>query len=240
MKISEASDIKLGTSSVSKVMLGTTKVWPNEHLLYGEIVTQELGLPAVTLDGTEITPIFNELTNTFYLDSWPVTSPTSFGFTNEQNIKTITKLKGIDTSNVKHMYRMFGGGASITSLDLSNFNTSSAIDMDQMFEGCQTLTSLDLSNFNTSNVKTMVYMFHDCPSLTSLNLSNFDINNVTDHGNMFLGCRSLTDVYINVEATLNKLTNNLTSQGANYIPSKATIHYNDVDYKWNGSAWTQQ
>ena len=214
MKFSEASDIKLGTSSVSKVMLGTTQVWPNEHLLYGEIVTQELGLPAVTLDGTEITPIFDELTNMFYLDSWPVISPTSFGFTNEQNIKTITKLKGIDTSNVKHMYRLFGGGASITSLDLSNFNTS--------------------------NVKTMVYMFHDCSSLTSLNLSNFDINNVTDHGNMFLGCSSLTDVYINVEATLIKLTNNLTSQGFNFIPSKATIHYNNVDYKWNGSAWTQQ
>ena len=66
MKISEASDIKLGTSSVSKVTLGTTQVWPNEHLLYGEIVTQELGLPAVNLDGTEITQ--SSLDNCFLPD----------------------------------------------------------------------------------------------------------------------------------------------------------------------------
>ena len=220
-------------------MLGTSQVWPNEHLLYGEIVTQELGFPAVTLDGTEITPIFDELTNMFYLDSWPVISPTSFGFTNEQNIKTITKLKGIDTSNVTSMYRLFGGGASITSLDLSNLDTSSAIDMDQMFEGCSSLTSLDLSNFNTSNVKKMDQMFDGCSSLTSIDLSNFDMNNVTNYSGIFFRCSSLKDVYITVESTFNKLIS-LDIANNTYVPTKATIHYNNVDYKWNGSAWTQQ
>lgn len=239
MKISEASYIKLGTSSVSKVMLGTSQVWPNEHLLYGEIATQELALPTVSLDGTEITPIFNELTNIFYLDSWPITSPTSISFNNKQNIKTITKLKGLDTSNVKHMYRTFGGAASLTSVDLTNFNTSSATDMSQMFEGCSSITSLDLSNFNTSNVKTMDQMFSSCSSLTSIDLSNWDMNNVTDYGNMFLGCSSLTDVYITLESTFNKLTS-LDIANNTYVPTKATIHYNNVDYKWNGSAWTQQ
>ena len=71
-------------------------------------------------------------------------------------------------------------------------------------------------------------------------MSNWDTSNVTDTGQMFYECRSLTDVYITVEATLNKLTNNLTSQGNNYIPSSATIHYNGVDYKWQNGAWTPQ
>ena len=57
---------------------------------------------------------------------------------------------------------------------------------------------------------------------------------------MFQGCSSLKDVYITVESTLNKLTNNLTSQGNNYVPSSATIHYNGVDYKWQNSRWTPQ
>ena len=57
---------------------------------------------------------------------------------------------------------------------------------------------------------------------------------------MFSSCSSLKDVYITVEVTLNKLTNNLTSQGSNYIPSSATIHYNGTDYKWQNGAWTPQ
>ena len=112
-----------------------------------------------------------------------------------------------------------------------------------MFNDCSSLTSLDLSNFNTSKVTNMYGMFWSCSSLTTLYLSNFDTSKVTDINTMFRYCSSLTDVYITVEATLNKLTNNLTSQGENYIPSnngQCTIHYNDVDYKWTGSAWTQQ
>ena len=75
----------------------------------------------------------------------------------------------------------------------------------------------------------MNVMFNGCSSLTSLNLSNCDISKVTNIEMMFYGCQSLTDVYITVEATLNKLTNNLTSRGGNYIPQTATIHYNGVD-----------
>ena len=88
-------------------------------------------------------------------------------------------------------------------------------------------------------------MFYGCSKLTSLDLSNWDTSNVTDsmYG-IFRSCISLKDVYITVESTLNKLTNNLTSQGGDYyIPSndgKCTIHYNGTDYKWQNSAWTPQ
>ena len=239
MKISEASDIKLGTSSVSKVMLGTTKVWPNEHLLYGEIVTQELGLPTLKLDDIVNTPIFNEINNTFYLDSFSNTSPTSIGFDNKANIKTITKLKGLDTSNVTNINKMFFGCSSLTSLDLTNFNTSNVTNMGSMFNNCSSLTSLDLSNFNTSKVTIIEYMFSGCSSLTSLNLSNWDLSNA-DNVSTFYNCASLTDVYITEEATLMKLTGDLESYGDSFIPSTATIHYNDVDYTWYVSSWIQQ
>ena len=161
---------------------------PNEHLLYGEVVDKAQALPTISLNSTTNTPTLDELTNTFYLDSWSNTAPTSISFGNKSNIKSIKKLKGLDTSNVTNM----------------------------------------------SN------MFEDCSSLTSLDLSNLDTSNVTNMSSIFYGCSSLKDVYITVESTLNKLTNNLTSQGDTYIPSSSTIHYNGTDYKWNGNAWTQQ
>lgn len=215
------------------------------------------------------TPILDTLNNTFYIDDWgtlPTFNTLSINFlTNGSNIKSITKMQ-LDTSNVTNMSYMFNECASLTSLDLSNFNTSNVTDMQYMFCDCPSLTSLDLSSFDTSNVTTMKWMFRDCfnltsldlsnfntskvinmeymlsgcTSLTSLNLSNWDTSKVNNMTSMFDSCASLKDVYITVEATLNKLTNNLTSQGADYIPSTATIHYNGVDYTWNGSAWAQQ
>ena len=196
---------------------------PNDHVLYGEVVDASQPLPTIQLYNNysnvkTYTPTLDTLNNTFYIDDWgtvPTFNTLSHDFlTNESNIKTITMLKDLDTSNVTNM--------------------------SSMFNNCRSLTSLDLSSFNTSNVATTEYMFYNCRSLTSLDLSSFDTSKVTSMYWMFASCTSLKDVYITVEATLMKLTNNLTSQGNNYIPSSATIHYNGVDYKWTGSAWTQQ
>ena len=84
----------------------------------------------------------------------------------------------------------------------------------------------------------MTSMFSGCSSLTRLDLSNWDTSNVTDIEYMFNECTSLKDVYITSYATLNKLTNNLHSQGSKYIPGTATIHYTDIDYIWSGTGWT--
>ena len=213
---------------------------PNDHVWYGEVVDKAQPLPTISLNRTTNTPTLDELNNTFYLDSWSNAAPKSISFDNKGNIKSIKKLKGLDTSNVTSMSSMFDSCSSLTSLDLSNFNTSKVTDMSAMFNGCSSLTSLDLSNFDTSNVTSMYEMFNGCSSLTTLDLSNFDTSKVTNINEMFNACSSLKDVYITVEATLNKLTNNLTSQGTKYIPSSATIHYNGVDYKWKNSKWTPQ
>ena len=223
---------------------------PNDHLWYGEVVDPAQPLPTIQLydnysNVKTYTPTVDVLNNnTFYMDDWgtiPTFNTLPYDFlTNKENIKSIKKLKGLDTSNVYSMESMFRECSSLTSLDLSDLDTSNVTDMGQMFGDCRSLTSLDLSNFNTSNVTSTRYMFKSCSSLTSLDLSNFDTSKVTDIDMMFAWCSSLTDVYITVEATLMKLTNNLSSQDTDYIPSSATIHYNGTDYKWTGSAWTQQ
>ena len=214
MKIQEAKYIKLGTSSASKVMLGNTQVWPNQdnnHLLYGEVVDPSQPLPTITLDDTVNTPTLDASTNMFYLDSWSNAAPTSITFNNKENIKTITKLKGLDTSNVTNMNSMFNGCSSLTTLDLSSLNTSKVTTMQEMFSGCTSLTSLNLSDLNMKKLQYVAHMFYDCSSLT--------------------------DVFISQEVTLNRLTNNLSKGDISYIPKTATIHYNGVDYKWNNK-WT--
>ena len=214
MKLQEAKDIKIGTTAASKVMLGNTQVWPNKdnnHLLYGELVDPSQPLPTISLDDTVNTPTLDASTNMFYLDTWSNAAPTSITFNNKENIKTITKLKGLDTSNVT--------------------------DMNSMFNGCSSLTTLDLSGLNTSKVTTMQEMFSGCTSLTSLNLSDLNMKKLQYVAHMFYDCSSLTDVFINQEVTLNRLTNNLSKGDISYIPKTATIHYNGVDYKWNNK-WT--
>ena len=214
MKLQEAKDIKIGTTSASKVMLGNTQVWPNQdnnHLLYGEVVDPSQPLPTISLDDTVNTPTLDASSNMFYLDNWSNAAPTSITFNNKENIKTITKLKGLDTSNVTNMNSMFNGCSSLTTLDLSSLNTSKVTTMQEMFSGCTSLTSLNLSDLNMKKLQYVAHMFYDCSSLT--------------------------DVFINQEVTLNRLTNNLSKGDISYIPKTATIHYNGVDYKWNNK-WT--
>ena len=240
MKLQEAKDIKLGSTSASKVKLGNTQVWPNQdnnHLLYGEVVDPSQPLPTISLDDTTNTPTLDTSSNMFYLDSLSNAAPTKISFDNKINIKSINKLQ-LDTSNVTGMRYMFDGCSKLTSLDLSKFNTSNVTDMYKMFKGCSSLTSLDLSNFDTSKVTTMQEMFSGCTSLTSLNLSDLNMKKLQNLSHMFYDCSSLTDVFISQEVTLNRLTNNLSKEGTSYIPKTATIHYNGVEYKWQTGKWT--
>ena len=213
MKLQEATDIKIGSTSASKVMLGDTQVWPkqdNNHLLYGEVVDASQPLPTISLDGTTNTPTLDAATNMFYLDTWSNEAPTSITFNNKENIKTITKMQ-LDTSNVTDMHSMFNGCSSLTTLDLSSINTSKVTTMTEMFSGCSSLTSLNLSDLNMKKLQYVAHMFYDCSSLK--------------------------DVFISQEVTLNRLTKNLSTGDISYIPKTATIHYNGVEYKWHNSKW---
>lgn len=139
----------------------------------------------------------------------------------------------------------FSGNTTITKIKKFALDTSRVTSLQQMCDGCSSLTSLNLSNFNTSNVTNINSMFYNCRSLTTLDLTGCVMTNISS-GNMygaFNGCNALRDVYITEQSTLYQLTNNLSSHSGNYIPSNngnCTIHYNDVDYKWQNNAWTPQ
>ena len=111
-----------------------------------------------------------------------------------KNLKEITGIENLNTSDVTSMYGMFLGCSSLKSLDVSGFNTSNVTDMEYMFDDCYGLTSLDLSSFNTSNVTNMQYMFSGCKRLTSLVVSGFNTSNVTNMQYMFGGCSALTSL----------------------------------------------
>lgn len=127
----------------------------------------------------------------------------------------------------------------LTTIKKIDFDTSNLTTLTQTFLECSAVTYLDLSNFNTSQVTNTVQCFRNMGSLRTLDLSGWDLSSVTNHNDMF-SSTPLTDIYITVEATLNLLTNNLSSAGNAYIPSTATIHYNNFDYKWQNNAWTLQ
>ena len=121
-------------------------------------------------------------------------SSTAYWFCSLPNLKEITDLEYLNTSNVTDMRSMFYGCMNLASLDVSNFDTSNVTNMSDMFTGCSSLINIDLNSFNTSNVTDMGSMFDSCSGFISLNLSNFDTSNVTDMSGMFGSCSSLTEL----------------------------------------------
>lgn len=133
------------------------------------------------------------------------------------------------------------GQQYLQTLDIFDLQSQNCTNWRGMFYECKNVTSIKLSGI-TSSCNDITALFMRCTSLQTIDLSGCIIANISPsymYG-AFLSCDALKDVYITVESTLNTLTNNLTEQGWNYIPASATIHYNDVDYKWTGSAWTPQ
>ena len=125
-------------------------------------------------------------------------------------------------------------------------SVSSITTISYMCYGETNIKSIKKFSINTSGITDINNAFNYCSNLTKLNLLTWDLSNVTQQTSVFSNITNLTDVYINVEATLNKLTSNLTTSSVfyGYIPSTATIHYDNgtgnVDYKWQNNAWTPQ
>ncbi|MBQ5982404.1 MAG: C10 family peptidase, partial [Prevotella sp.] len=115
-------------------------------------------------------------------------------FSRMEQLKDITGLNYLNTSEVIDMSEMFWGCESLESIDMSHFDTPKVEKMSHMFCGCSNLRSLDLSHFDTSRVTDMASMFYNCSSLTSLDLSHFDTSRVIDMASMFYNCSSLTSL----------------------------------------------
>ena len=144
------------------------------------------------------------VTNLEYLNTSEVSSMAGM-FANCPSLTSLD-VSGFNTSNVTTMNLMFKGCEKLTSLNVSRFNTSNVTDMKKMFMGCKSLKNLDVSGFNTSNVKDMSFMFYECHQLTSLDVTGFNTSNVTDMSRMFESCESLTSLDVRSFNT-SKVTN---------------------------------
>ena len=136
------------------------------------------------------------------------------------NLKQITNLKNLDTSNVTSMDSLFRQTA-LTSLDLgTTFDTSQVTNMSAMFDSCKKLTSLKgLNNFQTQNVTDMSYMFRHS-GLTTLDLTNFDTAKVTNMTSMFQSMNNLTQLNIS-SFRMDKI--NKTPTSSNYPDQYGTV-----------------
>ena len=197
---------------------------PNSHVIYGTLNDNTISPEFMLLNNISITGRYNltvdTLNNTYYLDDWGT----------------------LPTFNTLNDYTFFYGlKDKVTSLKKLSLNTSSVTNITKMFSGCSSLTSVDLSSLNTSSVTNISNMFYGCTSLTLINLNNCDFSNVDSMSYMFSSNTPQHDVYINIEATLMKLTNNLTG---GVMKTNATIHYDNgsqvIIYKWQNNAWTPQ
>lgn len=145
-------------------------------------------------DWAKVTTITDVVFDSSFANATPTT--TEYWFVNQENLKNITGLQYLNTSNVTSMTSMFSGCSQLENIDVSHFNTSNVMSMTNMFNGCSNLKNVDVSHFNTSNVTSMTNMFKGCSNLTSLDLSSFDMNSYLVASNMINSCSSLKDFYV--------------------------------------------
>lgn len=107
---------------------------------------------------------------------------------------TYMDVRGLDTSDITSMYRMFFNCSNLTHLNLSGWDTGRVTDMSYMFQNCSNLTELDINGWNTGSVTTMYNLFRECKSLTRLDLSSWNMSSVTEISCMFYGCTGLTEL----------------------------------------------
>ena len=143
------------------------------------------------------------------------------------------------TGTLTSLQTAFYDLSQITSIKKFALDTSNVTNINQVFEN----TSCTYINFSTPYTPVIsgnAISAFKSNQLLYLDISGWDLTNSNTGSWQSMFGPKLSDIYITVEGTLMKLTNNLTSADSSYIPSSATIHYNGTDYKWTGSAWTPQ
>ena len=97
------------------------------------------------------------------------------------NLKSITGLNYLNTSEVTHMDAMFTNCKLLTSLDLSSFNTSKVVDMTAMFSGCTNLRTIYVGDgWSTDAVGSSNDMFYNCTSLVGGKGTTYNESNPKD------------------------------------------------------------
>jgi len=93
----------------------------------------------------------------------------------------------------KSLIHWFDGMTNLKDISgLEYLNTSEVTQMTRMFADCSSLQELDLRSFDVKKVYEMTGMFANCTSLSTIHCNDdWSMENVTASGDMFEGCSSL-------------------------------------------------
>ena len=153
-------------------------------------------------------------------------------FSRMEQLKDITGLNYLNTSEVIDMHSMFWGCESLDSIDMSHFDTPKVEKMNHMFCGCSNLRSLDLSHFDTSRVTDMTSMFYNCSSLTSIDMSQFNTSNVSSFNWMFCGCSNLRSLDLSHFDTSRVFSMSSMFYNCSSLTSLDVSHFNTSKVKY--------
>ena len=112
-------------------------------------------------------------------------------FESMRNMKKISGLNYLDTTNVVSMERMFNECSELIKIDISSFNTENVTNMQMMFKNCGSLQELKIGSIHTENVTNMQHMFAFCSDLKELDVTNLNTSQVIDMSGLFRNCSNL-------------------------------------------------
>ena len=117
-------------------------------------------------------------------------------FEYRNDLKTITGLEKIDTSNVSALTKLFNNCTALEKISgINTWDTSNVTDMKFMFCSCHILEEIDVSNFNTSKVQSFQSFFDYCYNLKSIKgIEKWDTSNLKNCSFMFRNCALLRDI----------------------------------------------
>ena len=130
--------------------------------------------PAWFLDGS-----YKSVTQVVFDPSFADARPTSTcsWFWGMTNLRSITGLEYLNTSDVTTMWGMFTSCSSLTTIDASSFNTANVTNALSMFDGCSNLTTIyGGDGWNTNSMSVSSYMFKNCVKLVGGKGTTYDAN----------------------------------------------------------------
>ncbi|WP_285121659.1 MucBP domain-containing protein [Lactococcus petauri] len=107
------------------------------------------------------------------------------------NVTSIEGIERLNTSHTTEMQRVFGGCASLTSLDLTSWDVSNVTTIFSFLNGATNMESLNVSNWNVSNMIAITYAFSEMPKLKELDLSQWRLTPLYSAQGVFMGDSSL-------------------------------------------------
>ena len=190
-------NIKLGSSSVSKIYSGSTLVWPTSTC--GECVghcfenRDELVIAVNLWTGTYAQRLA-AISTYGQIETWCTGNVTEMNGLFASKTEFNDDISSWDTSNVTNMSTMFqSSGAAVMKFnqDISSWDTSKVTDMNNMFGTNQggNRFNQDIGSWNVSSVTSMSGMFYKATTFDK-DIGSWDVNNVTNMNSMFNSAQS--------------------------------------------------